>query len=283
MAKVDKIITNGEKIISASELKFANAMKLLEPKLLRELNKLFDVVDVSGGKLQSNPETINFISSLDARIKKALNNSGYNSAVGQLLTNFDPIKENNILVQEALNGISIKPSDLNPITRLEVQNTIDKLLGSGISRDFIIPIRESIYRNVVLGTSIKDAQETIRNYIISEDGKDSKLLRYTGQVAEDSISQYAGSIQQKIAIELELPDYIYVGSIITDSRCQCRYWVNKIKLDGTELIDEIETALDGGRLGDCNCSGMIPGTTVENFAIRKGGYRCRHRAIPTKL
>lgn len=283
MPSVDKTIKDGEKIISSAESEFYLAVKAIEKKVLTEVNKLFETIDVTSGQLKTNPDTVDFINSLDNRIKSALKSSGYNSSVTQLLTNFDAIKRNNMDVQSVLNGINIKPSALNEITRVEVQNTIDKLLGSGISRDFIIPIRESIYRNVVLGANIKDAQETIRNYIISEDGKESKLLRYTNQVAEDSINQYTGTIQQKIKLELGLSDFIYVGTLITDSRCQCRYWVNKIKLPEDELIDEIDTAVSGGQLGGCTCSGMIPGTTIETFAINKGGYRCRHRAIPTNL
>jgi hypothetical protein len=283
MAKLDNILNSGDKVIISSENQFNNSVKLIENKILREVNKLFDIVDVSGGKLQNNPATIDFINSLDARIRKALKSAGYNNAVNDLLTSFNPIKDNSILVQKTLNKIDISPSALNELTRVEVQNTVDRLLGSGISSDFIIPIRQSIYRNIILGTSVKDAQETLRSYIISEDGEDSRLLRYTGQVAEDSLNQYASAIQQKIKIELDLNDFIYFGTLIKDSRCQCIYWVNKTKLPGDELVDEIDIALNGGNLGGCNCSGMIPGTNIDNFAMFKGGYRCRHRAIPTKL
>jgi hypothetical protein len=102
-------------------------------------------------------------------------------------------------------------------------------------------------------------------------------------VARDSINQYDGSIQNVIKNELELNDFIYSGSIIKDSRCQCRYWVYKIKLKKEDLIDEIQIALDGRSLGGCNCSGMIPGTTIDNFAVNRGGYACRHRAIATNF
>lgn len=283
MAKIDKVLENGDKIILKSEADFDAAILLIEKKLLRDINKLFENVDIVAGKLSSNQNTIDFINSLDNRIRTSLKKSGYNAAVSDLLTTFKPIQDNNIQAQATLNNINIQASSLNDLTKLETQNTIDKLLGSGISRDFIIPIRESIYRNIILGSSIQDAQETIRNYIISEDGKDSKLLRYAGQVAEDSLNQYGGTIQQKIKNELGLSDFIYFGTLITDSRCQCRYWVHKTKLPGEELVDEIQMALDGDELDGCACSGMIPDTTIDTFAINRGGFRCRHRALPTKL
>ena len=279
MAKVDKIIASGDDIMISAEDTFTGDVKDIEKRLLAEVNKIFNTIDVKNGKIQSSEDAVKFLASLEKKITDALNKAGYNSKVKDYLKNFDAIRRNNIALHAALNNINIPYDSLNSLTKLEVQNTVDKLLGSGISRDFIIPIRESLYRNITLGSTIQETKKTISDYIISQDGKDSKLLRYTTQVARDSISQYDGAIQTVIKNELDLPDYIYSGSIITDSRCQCKYWVNKIKLPGDELEGEIQTALDGGELGGCNCSGMIPGTTVDNFARYRGGWNCRHRAI----
>lgn len=283
MAKVDKVISQGETLIATAEDDFINSMYDIEKALMREIMKLFDNIDVKEGKLQNSKAAIEFLNSLDGRIDLALKRSGYNDKVRALIKNFDAIKQNNIEVHSLLNKVDIYPSSLNTITKLEIENTIQNLLGSGISVDFKYPIRESLYRNITLGASIQDARKTIEDYIISNDGKDSKLLRYTKQVARDSLSQYDGVIQKTIANELKLNDFIYVGSIIIDSRCQCRYWVNKIKLSRDSLIEEIDTAVNKGDLGGCTCSGMIPGTNIDNFAINRGGYSCRHKAIATNI
>lgn len=281
--KTDRLINDGENRIAIAENDFANQVKRSESAILAEIKKLFDVVDVSGGKLQNNKKTTEFLLSLEKRITEALTKSGYNKAVTDLLKNFDYIKQNNIDIQSSLNGEIIGNTALNDITQLEVQNTINRLTGAGISKDFIDPIRQSIYRNITLGADINDAQKTIEDYILTQDGKDSKLLKYSKQVARDSLSQYDGAIQTAISDELGLTDYIYAGSLIIDSRAQCRYWVEKVKLPGDELKAEIEIALRNGTLGGNKCSGMIPETTVGTFAIYRGGYNCRHRAIPTKL
>ena len=283
MAKVDRIISQGETLISSAETDFTNSIRDIEAQLMREVMKIFDEVDVKNGRLQNSEKAMRFLASLETRIDEALKKSGYNSKVAALLKNFDKIRQNNIDVHAALNNETIAYSSLNSITNLEVENTIQKLLGAGISVDFKYPIREALYRNITLGASIQDARQTITDYILSNDSKDSKLLRYVGQVARDSISQYDGVIQKTIANELDLKDYLYVGTTITDTRCQCRYWVNKTKLYRDELIDEIQTAVDGRSLGGCKCSGMIEGTNIDNFAVNRGGYNCRHKAIPTNF
>lgn len=283
MAKVDKVIAKGESTMLLAEEEFAKSVQDIEKDLLKEINKLFDEIDVKEGRIQNSEKAQLFLASIEKRIDEALKKSGYNSKVKEFLKNFELIRENNIRIHELINGVNISSASLNDITRMEVENTISKLLGAGISRDFKIPIREALYRNVILGSSIQDARKTIESYIISNDGANSKLLRYTSQVARDSINQYDGSIQTVIKNELELDDFLYSGSIIKDSRCQCRYWVKKATLLHDELIDEIQTALDGGDLYGCKCTGMIPGTTIDNFAINRGGYACRHRAIATNF
>lgn len=283
MAKSDKAISSGEKTMILAEETLTEDVRKIEEELLKEINKLFNNLTVNNGKIQNSKQATEFLASMEKRIQDALRRSGYNEKVKDFLKNFDSIRRNNIHVHDLVNGATIPYSSLNTVTKLEVENTVSKLLGSGISRDFIIPIRESLYRNIISGASIQDAKKTIEDYILSNDSKDSRLLRYVGQVARDSINQYDGAIQTAIKQELYLPDYLYSGSIIQDSRCQCRYWVNKIKLPGSELGDEIQTALDGGDLGGCSCSGMIPGTNVDNFAINRGGYNCRHRAIAFKI
>lgn len=283
MSKADKLINKGESIMSVSEKQFSSNVFLIEKLLMKEINKLFDVVDINAGKLRTNQKTQEFLLSLDQRIMNALEKSGYNESVFSFMKNFDRIKENNIDIQSAINGQNIAFSSLNDITKLETQNTIDKLMRTGISRDFIVPIRESIYRNVMLGADVNDAKKSIESYILTKDGQDSKLLRYTTQVARDSINQFDGAIQGAIKNELGYKDYLYAGSLIEDSRGQCIFWVGKSFLKGEELEGEIKTAIAGNTLGGHKCSGMILDTTVDTFSVYRGGYNCRHRAISTRI
>ncbi len=279
----DKLLKEGDVIISDAEIKFLKSVKKAEDDILKEVLRLFKIADITGGKLKSSAKTTEFLLTLEDRIRDALTKSEYSGGVRDLLRNFDLVTVNNIDVQKALNNINVSPKLLTDYQKLEIANTTGKLLGQGISKDFIIPIRESLYRSVVLGASVDDAEKEITQYIVSTEGSNSKLLQYAGQVARDSLGQYDGTIQGIIAEELDLPDLLYAGSLIEDSRGQCRYWVEKKLLSGEELADEIETALNNGTLGGYKCSGMIPGTTVSNFSARRGGYRCRHRVVATKI
>ena len=75
---------------------------------------------------------------------------------------------------------------------------------------------------------------------------------------------------------------LYVGSLVKDSRPQCKRWVNYKEHGQTGLLAvkdlnrEIAWAYANGK-------GMIPGTTTETFRQFRGGFNCRHEAYPVRL
>lgn len=279
MAKIETLLNTGDDVIDAAESSVNGSIKSSEEEIYKAIIKILDEVDISSGKLQNTEKAKNFLKGLDARITQALYDSPYRLAVGGLIKDYDKLVENNIQLHAALNKKPVTKKMLSGIQQLEVNNTLDRLLGSGISNDFVLPIRQMLYRNVALGSSVADTKQALEDFILSSPEKDSRLARYVGQVSRDSIMQFDGAIQQKVSAELDLNGFMYVGSLLKDSRAQCKYWVDKGELPTDELADEIDTAISGGSLGGSKCSGMIPTTTVDTFSIDRGGYNCRHRAV----
>lgn len=283
MASVDKVLKKEDAVFSLAENEFEKKVKTSEQLIFEEIMLVVQSMNIEAGKIKNDAEARKLLLSLEGKIRKAFEKGGYNEAVYGLVANFDEISRNKIELQDVLNGKRITMSQIAPLKRIAAQTTIDNLLGAGISRDLIYPIRQEIYRQALLGGTIRDAEQGIRKYILNNKGSDSTLLRYASQVATDSINQFAGTIEDTVKKEFGFNAYRYVGSIIVDSRCQCRYWVTFDKISDEQLEGDIKTALDGGTLGGCTCSGMIPGTNVDNFGIYRGGYRCRHKAIATNI
>lgn len=273
-----QIVTDGDHIFDRSEIELQNSVKDAEVAIFDELIKLLNSVDVSAGKLQTNSKTENFLMSMDKKIYDALKKADYNKSVLKYTQNFSLIGDNIQEVHSKFNKVNITDAQINPFLRIEVNNTIDKLSGSGMAKDFINPIRESLYRNIMLGDEITTVEKTLRDFVISSEGNDSKLMRYVKQTSRDAMQQFDGTIQANIANELKLNALRYVGSLIKDSRKQCIRWVSDnggiIKLE--DLQEEIDWAFANG-------SGMNPLTTLLTFFIFRGGFNCRHRAFPTNI
>lgn len=282
---VDKNFDKGIKIMDGAEKNLASSLVKMEKKVYDEIMKIFEGISITDGKLSNNEKTDEFLASLDRRIAKVLKQNGYNDSVAKYLTNFDKIAENVKKIQSQLNGINLTATQINPFLRIEVSNTWDNLLGSGINKSFVNPLRQGIYRNIMFGATIGDVEKLVKEYVITNKNADSKLLRYVKQVSRDSISQFDGGLQQKLASELDLNACRYIGSIILDSRAQCRKWVDEslIKLD-SDFAKEITSAINGNLMYDGKASsGMIKDTTLATFMANRGGYNCRHRCIATKI
>jgi hypothetical protein len=283
MPSIEQIIKSGDLILDKAPDKLVNSTRLIEILIYKALLELFENIDITNGKLSSTPKAEDFLASLDYRIFRAMRDSGYGNSVNEYITNFDKITDNlQDLHQKLGNGI-IPKSDLNAIKRIETQNTIQNLTEKGLYKDVIAPLRKDLYRNIMFGASLESTQEMVRNYILSTEGKDSRLLRYVKQISTDALHQYDGSVNQMAKDKLGLNAVRYVGSLIEDSRAQCIKWVEKDIITDDELPKEIEFAINKEFYKGKKCSGMIPGTKNENFCINRGGWVCRHRAIPIRV
>ena len=177
-----------------------------------------------------------------------------------------------------MNGINPKElaEKVDFVKKDMTEQTLQGLTGAGVNSEFIEPVRNELFKNIVAGTNSVDVEQALRNMIEGDSVKLGGLSKHVGQVARDALNQYDGTVNARIAEEFGLDAFQYVGSLIEDSRSQCRRWVAKEVLLKENLPSEISWANNNGQ-------GMIPGTNAENFAVFRGGYNCRHQAIPFKL
>ena len=279
MAKIQSIINSGDKILLNGTSDLINGMYSIELLVYAALMEVFDNVDITNGKLSTTIKADEFLAALDYKIYQALKKSGYPAYVGDFIGNYDKISSNVRDLHQALGNGLLSASDINAIKRLEVQKTIDNLTQQGMYKDFISPVREGLYRNIMFGATVGETEEFIKSQVISTKQKDSRLTRYVGQVATDALHQFDGSVNQVAKQSLKLNATQYVGSLIEDSRAQCMKWVGMSIIKDENLQEEIDWALNGGRFSNKKCSGMIQGTNKDNFCIMRGGHVCRHRAF----
>jgi len=86
---------------------------------------------------------------------------------------------------------------------------------------------------------------------------------------------------QRFADEYGVNEWRYTGTLINDSRPFCVHCVRDLggKIPDKELDPLLKRYLADPKLRQ----GMRPGTNRKNFGSKRGGLRCRHRAIPVYL
>lgn len=262
-------------LMDKAEGRLLGSLDDVERELWRRVREILFEFKTESGYFVPDDMNAQVINSLKRELRAILKASSFPSKVDDFLASFDEIGENIQAIHSEMNEISVPKSLVNRQKKLAIANTIDNLLESNVSARFVDPIKRSLYNHVNFGSGVLDAERDLRRAILGQGEEAGILRRWVGQVARDSIQQYEGGINRKVAEEFGLTDWIYVGPTGGNTRKQCERWMRIGTLRAQDLQAEIEWAQKNG-------SGMIPGTTPENFAVNRGGYNCRHSAYPTR-
>jgi len=246
----------------------------LSDRLFNEVMAQILKFSASGGVIDSGSKSNKQVL---AETQKLLENyfaSGFFSDFApDIVTELSNIQDSSEYFQQEENGVSFsdsyKAAQINPIKKIFAQNALDSLGQSAFNTEAASPIMKVLLEATQFGYTLKQTQSALK-------ASTDSFGRYTGQVVRDSMFGYDGQINGAFAAEIGADAYKYSGSIIQDSRPQCRKWVKMKTLPFSELAKEIAWANKNG-------NGMRPNTTKENFAVLRGGYNCRHRAIPIKI
>jgi len=273
-----ELLSDKEKLILEKDDQFNSNWDPIEQKIYSTVKRETNKFVTEEGRILFDDKNVILISGLTPIIAKAIQETDYPGKVINYVAGFEQISKFNESVHKDLNDLTTKELEkfINPMQRQNVQITLEGLTGAGINTQFIEPLKQGIYKNIVAGSTIEDLDNYLQSFIKSNPERMGQFKKYSTQIAMDALSQYDGQINARIAEEFGLDAFRYVGSLIKDSRPQCRRWVAKEVL----LLDELESELNWAYT---NGSGMIAGTTPETFTVYKGGHRCRHQAIPFKL
>jgi len=275
---VIEIIRKQDRTVSAANQTFFDSLPATEQRIFAAVSKHVQKFSSDGEKFVFDDGNVLLTNQVERIILDALQSSKYPSDVNGFLRNFETLKQYNFDIHRDVNDLTTEELEnlINPIQRGTVEQTLQSLTGSGVSTNFIEPIRTGIYQNIVAGSTKADLEAYLRRYILGNPDVDGLLSRYVKQVSRDALNQFDGQVNAKIANEFGLDAYRYVGSLIEDSRPQCRRWVAMGVIQTKDLPTEIAWM-------NANGTGAIPGTSPDTFSIYRGGYNCRHSAIPFKL
>lgn len=268
--KISQIITSGTNAFLEAVLRYENR---IFNKVVKDVLARLEVT--KDGKIASTAKNRERIVGLANVIRDAFTSSGLYGRMTNLIANFDDIEANIVSVQKGLNNINIPPSIVNPVKRLFADQIIFRMQGRGLDVDFVQPLQNELYRATLMGTNLSDAIGRIETTMLGNSRVQGFVQKYSAQVARDALGQFQGTVHERIKTEYNLDATRYVGSLVEDSRKQCARWVAKRIILDSELQAEINWAFANG-------TGMIQGTTPSNFLELRGGYNCRHTAIPVR-
>ena len=280
MAKktLEGLVDEKDSFIEGAENDLTDGFAPIENSIYNAVMKEIYKMDQEDGKILFNDANLLILLGLADLIVSSIQKSSYPTKVKDYIGSFPRVRQYNLKIQNSVNGNSISEMDelIIPLENEIARQVTDGLTGQGIYTQFITPLTETIYKNLVAGTTIEQLKSSLLTLIESNPDRLGIFKRYVTQISRDAIMQYEGQINARIADYYGYNAYRYVGSIIRDSRPQCIRWLGKGILMKSELEGEIAWAYNSG-------AGMIPGTGVDNFSVYRGGYNCRHTAVPVMI
>jgi hypothetical protein len=224
-----KIVDKKIKTIETAELDLYGQLNDVEKLIFEDLKKSINKLNVDGGIIQFDEKNIDLVNSLDRVMIDAIQRSTMPSAITKYLRNFQTISDFNFDVHNDVNDLSKSELEklVSPVQKLAVETTLNGLTGSGVNTNFVEPVRQGIFQNIVAGTNRTELEKYLSNYVLGNPDVDGLYSRYVKQVSRDALNQFDGQTNARIADQFGLDAFRYVGSLIDDSRPQCRRWVGK--------------------------------------------------------
>ena len=293
------LLDDKNKLLRNSTDNFLESIRKLERSIYSIVLSILDTLDTRSGRLINTDFNLTSMLRLSDQLEQAFQQSQLSQRVRNWVMDFDQILG---LQREywAANGAPFN-IDIDNLLSAEQQLTVNKLVrdlvGPGISVNVIDGLQQKIQEGIVTGQRFDNLKGVVRNYIISTDEGNSQLQKYAGVVTRDAIHGFDGTINKVVSEEYNMEAFRYVGSLIEDSRLTCVGLItapNRIGAKSGSIANPYrDLVLEKGIYmqkdipeiirRSRNNPGWNPSTTPETFFVYRGGYNCRHQAIPYKL
>lgn len=268
-------VNDGSRIISKGTKRISTVSKALTPAFIDGVLAELKQMDTKSGQvLSDNQRNRNLINSVRGNVRNVLNSVGYFDAVNNFLFNFDLLSDFQKGIHEQLSGIVVKGSQITPFRKWAIDKVLFDLQGQGLDAALINPIKQEMKKAVDLGGNFQDMSRSVESFL--RQGKNGHLDRIVQLGSQDALGQFNGLVNDAVRREFNLDGFVYVGSVVEGTRPQCLRWLAMREIPWAGFGKEIEWANRNG-------TGWIKGTTKDLFLQNRGGYRCRHDAIPKRL
>ena len=224
------------------------------------------------GTIQMTAENMLKAEELINDLEQVFNKSDYIESVTEFASSFDIQKKiTDKYFSKAFPDFS-KKDFAEAVFQSSKKSAVESLSSATVKTKFLEPLKEQITQIVSSGMDYRDAVKYLREYAIGNDEESGKLLKYSKQIAYDSIAKSDRAYTSAVAEELQSEWFYYAGGLIKTSRDFCR------ERNGSYFhYKEVE---DWSKL---KWDGKMENTTSQNIYENLGGWNCNHSLIPVSI
>lgn len=276
----DKAIKDILQTIDKAIVDFQKGIPAIQSGVLDAVLLQLKDLETNNGRILNSVQNLKLMLRIKNNLERLIISEGYKKQVKEFIDTFNAVESLNQQYFAAFNQ-KFTPNKTLPIIReAAVGKTLNDLLGQGLQSNIVDPVGDILNQNITTGGSYNSLNEQLRNAILTNGTGEGGLERYTKTITTDALNQYSAQYHDVLAQDLKFNWGRYVGSNMRTTREFCEFLTKKQWVHRSELPRILEGIIDGHQ---CKVNkqklplGMIPGTTVDNFKIRRGGYNCGHQ------
>jgi hypothetical protein len=269
---------------------FNDRLPALQKGVLGEVMEQIKGFDVKNGKVANSVKNIRLLNSIKNRLRRVILTPEYKSEVRDYLKVFNEIdKFHRSYFRETEKNFK-PPAVVAAIKEQTIDDVVKKLTEAGIGVNVGDRITDILRQNITSGVEYRDLAEQLRESILKT-GTPGILERYVKQIATDAANQYSAQYMNTVSGDLGYEWFRYQGKDILTTRHFCDAMTDRQYFHVSEVPDLLEAKdlyySDEGQQVKVPIyartglpHGLIEGTNVENFFVRRGGYNCGHQIFP---
>jgi len=227
------------------------------------------------GFLLQSPANKKAMQGLAVKIRQVFDQSDYIDAVGAFAGEYQGQMDINSAYFRRVFPDFNKPSAWAvDIVQQNRNAVVNSLINTTADAEYIQPLTRAVEDAVLSGASFTEAIDQVASIAITSPDRESKLLRYSKQIAHDAFAITDRTYTNQLGKDMGVEWYRYSGGTINETRQFCARRSNQFYPK-----KEVETWPASRE----EWSGKFVPTTSTNIFNVAGGYNCRHSLLPVSV
>ena len=279
----EKALRRLSNLLDSSEDTFTDSVPALQKKIFNRVQTLLAELDTRRGKIRATGANLRKINRIKRDIRQIILSDEYLRDVNKFTKSFDTATELQTAFFTTLKSDFSQPKFINTLREVSIKNTVEALTESGIQSNIVDKAADIIRTNIADSNSFSNLSDEMRNFLTKTEQSVGALQRHTSQIVTDALNTYAREYSQVVSENLDNDWFIYVGSLVKESRDFCIALVKKKWIHRSEFTQITKGNIDIDNDGDTekvSLEGVKPQTNASNFITFAGGFNCNHIVAP---
>lgn len=254
---------------------FTSGLPYLEKQQFNKVYALLKDLSLdSDGNIKITLDNLKLINRIKSQLNTIVDSPLYHDKVSALNDSLERINVLQTNYYTATFGDFTKPKTIDKIQELAFDNTADQLVGSGVNENVVSYASDIVEEHIRDGSSFTNLVDELKVKMLGDPKVESRLLSYSKQTINDTLSGFARNYHAIVTDDLELEWFTYLGALVDTSRPFCIAMVEKQYIHKSEFAKV---------LAENSKEGLMAGTNASNLVQRCGGWNCSHQLIPVPI